>query len=387
MSLSDLILSFAGLARKRDIENLQGNISRLELKNENNRQVIQDAQELLVSKKEELSHVNTQLNILRDEKNLLMRQQDWCGGIALDFPPGTPRELHQRTISFVKYFLRSDFTSFNDLLKASNFSAEEQWALYWCLTYAADAALKDAGRKVEDGITDTFIHHLTSQVQQAKLKLSATALPLQLAYCCIYEQCQPAMKEADVGADVLLIIAGAGLVADGGARLFWIQAKKPRSDPFDLDCGYRNKKGLQFDALMNVNEPQRGSFSLYMQYAIDLPYIASFWLGQKVRPTEKNSIDLKLHGIRCQELISALSAVKANNIGIFSNEKEIIDFLKLKSESKPLHVVIAADGSAKGVQRWPSKSMLENIVDYYEKEFGLKLAPEKNQEKDWGMDM
>lgn len=262
--------------------------------------------------------------------------------------------------------------------------------VYWCLAHAADVALKDVDRKVEDGITNTFVRQLTYQVQQAKFKLPTTALPLQLAHCCIYEQCQPAMKESDVGADLLLIAAGAGLVADAGARLFWIQAKKSNDDPFNLNCRCKNKHGLQIDALLSVNKPQYGSFSLYLQYAEKLAYIPSVWLEVAVPPEGKNNIDLSLHGLRCQELIAALTAVKSDKIGVFSNTSEIIKFLNLSSGVKPLYVVIAADGSTMGLERWESKSMLADIVDYYQKEFGLKMSPERTQEKDqekgWDME-
>lgn len=127
MYLFDFILSITGLAKKSDIRNLQGNITKLKQKREVDRQEIQDVKKLLVMEKDKLSSLKADLKTLKDEKILFIKQQEWCNGIVLDFPPGTPKGLHQNTISYAKYFLKNKLTSFNDLRRLGNFSTESQW--------------------------------------------------------------------------------------------------------------------------------------------------------------------------------------------------------------------------------------------------------------------
>lgn len=307
------------------------------------------------------------------KKKLLLagNRESWCDPKFLEFPPGVPEPLHKSTLVHARYVLNEKLGSFYDLRGRSSFRAPGQWELYWCLAHASKAAIASATVKMEDGITADFVRALEVEAKRLPTMIEEVLPSLQLAYSKIFEQAKPAMKEADVGADVLLIVAGDNLTPDGGARLFWIQAKKARSGgPYMLDCSHKNTSDSQIDALKKVDIPALGSFAIYCQYSSALTFIPSFALTSH-KPSADLKVDLAEHGVRIAELVTAFSAYQNPAITSFSDATAVTAFIGSISTGKPLYVVAATESEDQYLQKWNAHTLVKQIEQHYERELGM----------------
>lgn len=196
---------------------------------------------------------------------------------------------------------------------------------------------------------------------------------LQIAYNAIFEQSEPGLKESQVGADILLIIAGSSLVPNGLARIFWIQAKKaaPDTSPFTLRYGQRNAHGLQVEALSKINAPQKGCFGLYAQYSTKLPYVPSVELDSLSWPNGKLADDLSAIGVRLPEHLVACCTSNSANMGAFSNTNDIKRYLDNVSAKKPLFIVTVTTDGLSLRHELSAGNLLSEISDYYSRKLGI----------------
>lgn len=317
-----------------------------------------------------------------DLKNELDRQK-WCSRHLIELPVDTSLNLRENTLKHLQVFLGKGAAN-HELPNLDKFSCSAQWSLYWCLAHASQAAWTAArAAKDEDGISRAFLAEIG--VQAKKSMTLPNSGNLQIAFNSIFEQSEPGMKEAAVGADILLIVTGSSLVPNGMARIFWIQAKKAKAgeSAFKLHYDYKNAQGLQIEKLSAVNVPARGSFGFYMQYSCQLPYITA--VDERHLPWRDGvlSSDLSQVGTRLPEFLVARTTSHAN-VGAFQSAAELRAYLDQVSEMKPLYIVKATAEGYERKRTYGEKDLLTEITDYYLEKFGLPKAHEHEISHNFG---
>lgn len=264
---------------------------------------------------------------------------------ALPSCPAVPEEFYRKTLRFARSFAPEAMTLI-DLSRAESFGRKEDARVfYWALAHSSCVAHRVARNlKDEDAISGEFLNALATQIHQQSTAGAEASLEIGLG--AIYDNVQPALKEARVGADMLLIVSGNTLVPSGGARLFWLQAKRgTRSNPYILDY-YRepNVSGVtQCDALARVHQPKLGSFGVYALYSDQLPFVSSIFVSESLRENSHVkrlcSISLAKDGARLQELIVA--AAGHSQFGQFESADALLEYLDHASRASivPLRVV------------------------------------------------
>jgi hypothetical protein len=255
--------------------------------------------------------------------------------------------------------------------------------LFWALTHASATAYEDVRRlRNENTTTLKFVERLEAQVATARALLGAD---LQVAVGEILSHRMPALQEASVGADLLLIVSGDGLVAGGGVRLFWIQFKLAEAaESLQLDVyRKRNAKGQsQYEALKGVDRPREGSHSLYALGAADYPFYSSIPVGHlrgvnpDVRATCK--VDLGQRGFRFQELMVCLASYKRDSpatgesgagqarFNSFVTEADVLKFVDAAAAEQSI-IPLSVLGMASGDELVNSNRLVERIAAAWER--------------------
>lgn len=185
------------------------------------------------------------------------------------------------------------------------------------------------------------------------------------------------MKEAAVGADILLIIAGDAMFPNGFARILWIQAKNAApKDPFTLDYSRRNTKGYQVDALARVHEPANGSLGLYAQYAAGLRYIPAVFVDKLIPHTKNYSADLSDIGSRLSELVVACMS-DHRGLGAFADTNALLAYLNKVSDMKPLFIVTITPDRDLSRQPRNNNELLSTVSAFYEEMLGMEHDPDQ----------
>lgn len=180
----------------------------------------------------------------------------------------------------------------------------------------------------------------------------------------IHKKLKPALKEISVGADLLLLISGEGLVPQKGVRLLWLQLKQTinHTKPLELDV-YRAPNasgGTQLGALRIAHQPALGSFGIYALASREYPFFASIPVNdlEDVIPTKHSTcqVDLAQDGVRLQELVLKLSSDPVH--GQFRTGAAVMQFVDILASQAaivPLTVLSVSSGeelvSAKDLAR------------------------------------
>lgn len=233
--------------------------------------------------------------------------------------------------------------------------------LYWALTHASFSAEKSIRRlDKEDVMTSDFVVELEKQLDCAK-KLMGSVLDVYAGE--IHKKLKPALKEISVGADLLLLVSGDGLVPKGGLRLLWLQFKQATDvKPMDLNV-YRAPNaagGTQLGALRVAHRPELGSFGIYALASMGYCFFASILVADlaSVDPGKGSTchVDLAEDGTRLPELVLQLSSDPTH--GHFDTSAAVLEFVDdLASEAAivPLAVLSVSSGeelvSAKHIAR------------------------------------
>ena len=222
--------------------------------------------------------------------------------------------------------------------------------LYWALAHASRSAEEAIGNlKNEDGMTSDFVHALREQLENAHRLLGMQA---SVAVGQIFQNLRPALKEVSVGADLLVMVSGSGLVPRGGVRLFWIQIKRAtEGSPLELDV-YREPNAAgrtQLEAIRAVHSTAAGSFGLYALASSAYDFFASTPVPRLNHVVPKNPLTCKVDlgdlGVRLQELLLALA--KEASLGEFKSGKEVLEYVDNLAAEKaiiPLAVLSVASG-------------------------------------------
>lgn len=386
MSFVSEFLSLLGLASAEDHRAAEAHATELSDKLMHSDNIVAALKRQLQATENALSGSRKECSHLNEKANRMRALQNWCCPRLMEFPPGTPKAIHSNTLRYLRAILGSEASLF-DLGNPAKFSSPAQLSLYWCLAHASNAAaMAAAAAKNEDGISRAFLDELESQAKKAS-SITNEAGKLQIAYNAIFEQNEPAMKEAAVGADILLIIAGSSFVPNGLARIFWIQAKKAGAgvSPFNLRYDQRNTQGLQVEALSKVNEPDRGSFGLYMQYSNELAYVPAVSVSNLSWADGKCVADMSAIGVRLSEfLVTYTCAIK--DVGAFVDTNDLRAYLDEVSEMKPLYVVTATAEGLEYRQELSHNHLLSNISDYYRQKLGLTRTRERERDRSYGLE-
>lgn len=384
MSFSRKFLSLLGLALAEDHRAAKAQISKLTHSLRNAEQSVANLTQQIQQAQSARSASEKKHAELQDEVQRILARHNWCSPHLVEFPVGTPIDLQKRTVDHLRMFLGPK-ASLSDLTNPDKFSSTEQWMLYWCLAHACNAASIATTAKIEDGISRAFLDALAAEAKTASSFLKAGNL--QIAYNAIFEQSEPAMKEAAVGADILLIIAGPSLVPNGLARIFWIQAKKAAAgaSPFTLRYDQQNTQGLQVEALSKVDVPERGSFGLYMQYSNRLSYIPAAHVGDLSWADGTFVGDLSAIGVRLPELLVGCTC-NFSDVGAFENTDKLRVYLDEVSDMKPLYIVTATAGGREYRRELVRGHLLSDISDYYREKLGLTRTHQRERDRGYEME-
>ncbi|CAM3700235.1 hypothetical protein [Roseateles saccharophilus] len=240
--------------------------------------------------------------------------------------------------------------------------------LYWALTQASLSGSKAIDQaKNEDGMTADFVHALESELANAQKHIGSV---VNVAVGHIFQNRKPALKEVSVGADLLILVSGTGLVPRGGVRLFWVQMKQaddPSSMVMDVYREPNAAGGTQLEALRAVHVPGSGSFGLYAMGSASFWFFASTTVDKlaqvmpKVASTCK--IDLGDGGTRFQETLLRLAGDSAH--GEFSTSAAVLKFvddLAAQQSIVPLTVL----GISAGREVVPVKSLVAQAKALWE---------------------
>ncbi len=241
--------------------------------------------------------------------------------------------------------------------------------LYWALTHASVRGFKAIlNLDKEDVMTSDFVTELSTQLARATNLIDST---LDVYAGEIHKKLKPALKELAVGADLLLLISGKGLIPQGGVRLLWLQFKQTtdRVKPFELNV-YRAPNvsgGTQLDALRNAHQPALGSFGIYALASSAYRFFASIPVNdlQHVLPTAKPTckVDLAQDGIRLQELILKLSSDPAHGqFGTKAAVMQFVDTLASRASIVPLAVLSVSSGK----ELVPAKDLVQQIKEAWD---------------------
>lgn len=277
--------------------------------------------------------------------------QNWTSSYLVDFSLEStlPTAFVEKTTS-----ARNKFASVGDTRKlrdVRSFAGGANAAgLFWALTHASREA-HELVRKLRDENTTTlgFVDGLKAELKTAKQLFDAD---LRVAVGQVHSHVVPALKEASVGADLLLVISGDGLVAGGGVRLAWIQFKltsAKRSLAFNVHSEKNVSTGTtQFEALQGVHSIEKGSFSLYALGSLGLPFYAAIpvdWIeGANMDDPSTCKVDLGKQGVRFQELMVMLAG--NTGAGAFSKIGGGTGFSQAGSFRKAADVVAFVDAAA-----------------------------------------
>lgn len=297
-------------------------------------------------------------------------EQAWCNTGFLTFPPGTPSEISTKTSACASRLLNGSPT---DAVDRESFANDSQWAFFWCLTHASRiAALSARLPHNEDGVSGHFLEALSHHAEFANSLIEADQ-NIDIAYAPIYKTIKQQdttnsndtgfAKEADVGADILLVVGGENLVSNGLFNIFWIQAKKckPGQSEFTLHYDESNNTGLQIEAISKIRNEIIGAFSLYIQYSEKLTYTAVADVKDLPFKTGETppAADLRKIGVRLPEWIaSRLVAPKAH--GSFETIEDVTTYLDGATSNKRIFIVSATSGKAPELENAMTK-----LVSHY----------------------
>lgn len=290
----------------------------------------------------------------------------------LVFPPGTPQQLHERTIEYANRMLHRPTQTLVELISRDAFNQVGIWELYWGFVYATQEKQAKVDISSENGISSSLIDGLTKYSQRLAEVDPEYRSSLNIAHCKLYDQIRPGMKEEDAGADLLLVVASDRFASGGGARLIWLQAKRIGAT-YTAECKQENNGGYQIDALQNANHPDKGSFGVYAKFSAKLPFMPAFALKDYVPPKPHLTVDLGAHGVRLPELLAVLAT--APDYGQFADTQAIIAFLDSIALDAPVLLSCITVASPNGAGSWNANDLLNELTQYYDDKLGLKPEP------------
>lgn len=303
------------------------------------------------ARREEVERLLATSNTGKEAADRGLKLLEWTLSHLVDFYMGNslPRPFIAQTLSTRRAFAPIGFMG--KLHDADSFVGGANAAgLFWALTHASDDAY-EAVRMLHDENTSTLrlVENLKVQMKTAHSLFGAD---LKVAVGQILSHRVPALKEVSVGADLLLLISGDGLVPGGGVRLAWIQFKLTRTQKsmmlnFHTERNERTGKA-QFEALQGVHSLERGSFSLYALGSNGHPFYASIpidWIeGVNMEDPSTCKVDLGEKGVRFQELMLMLAG--NTGVGAFSTSSGGAGFSEAGSFGSAAEVLAYVDAAA-----------------------------------------
>ncbi|BCQ52326.1 hypothetical protein [Burkholderia gladioli] len=326
-----------------------------------------------------------------------------------------PEKIVARSETLARAFLVESATFPGDLVKKECFVSPAHWALYWCIASASSFVCGNLGdADGEDGRTGTFLRYLASRMEHVGFELEDDA-QIDIAVSPIWSVNNPVVKEAALGADLLLVLdIGNGEPVKGAAeehaggqtqpsrspcvQLFWMQAKLVEMEKcnvveiYTLDYGREKKASakntaaktaakaahndvaekqvaaqvakepeFQFERLNKVHDPASGSYAFYAQYANQIPFVPVVSVRDLDAPTKKeHKASLIAKGARFAEWLVERTICQAAG----SAAGGVPDAEYASTGGKPMTSGIAGEDLPKTREAWGSFSSFKDIQEF-----------------------
>ena len=313
-----------------------------------------------------LKKLSYELRMQLGEYDLL----SWCYSSTISEVDMLPLPLRVNVKKLAKKLLNNSDDDIKELFWPKKVKSKEIYTLYWSLAYAAKSASNEVKNlSNEDAITTTLIQSLKKHIDELANQNRSDLAYIEIGVSNIFSRIRPAIKESMVGADLLIMFSGRGLLRSGGVKLLWIQAKlekNAQNEKCYLLNYWRplNAAGTyQCDLLRNVHNPQKGSCAIYVQYSY-MPCVLTASIEKLSYPAPSTPADsvvrLNFEGNRFQETITNL--VVDNNIGEFDSAAAVIDFLNQITNKSvvPLNII-----TAYSKYDYEAKETLKDIYRHY----------------------
>jgi len=352
------ILDFFGIALASDLKILQENFDESTTNFTEVNEKLKQSQNEVSKLKKDLNAEENAKEKLQDRLDLLAWADPYLVGFGGD--PSVygdiPNYTDQAWATFGNGDRIGDLRAFKGGINPAG--------LFWALTHASLSGRQSIDKlENEDSMTAAFVNELRTQLGNAEKHLNAS---LNVFAYEISKKLKPALKEVSVGADLLLMISGSGLVRGGGMRLIWVQFKQNQwgqNLPFELDV-YRkaNTKGKkQLDVLRNVHQPDLGSYCIYALASPKINFFSAVSVGQlksvDANDRQQCKIDLKTQGLRFQELLVLLSTHKS--AGQFENSSDVTKFVNSFDANAIMPLTILSVSSGREI--FPSKDIARQL--------------------------
>lgn len=260
--------------------------------------------------------------------------------------------------------------SLMDVCLELRFNKQGLWMIYWLMARVNyETSLEAKNLVIEDAISRYWVARLEHHGKRIR-DLSG----IEIGYDSIHDHRQPAVKEKQVGADILLLIGGKSILPNGGIRAIWIQSKRnTRASGYHLDyLTEKNTDGLQFEALKKVHKPAKGSVGIYVLYSEKLRFLPAIVIDKIPQsiPKDKKPIDLSAEGSRFQELLVAI--LSQEKMGAFMTTQELLDYITSIGGGAPMNIVTVTDDDRE-------LNLLREVSLHYKQELGIERAIDLEQ--------
>lgn len=343
---------------------------------------------------------------LRDKLADVIKAQDisskireWCAlklALPAHYPP-VPQTFVANTLHSLRMCLNKQNAAFDDSCTMSSFQSPAAWGLYWVLANAVKTICPHiaAGRTNEDWLTSCLLQEIKQEAK--RLESFKTKASLEISTSPIYASVKRTaddrtVTERQVGADILLMLAGKDLVPNEGIRIFWVQAKRNNedSDPYVLNY-WRQAAGeekypsklRQYEIIQGRHRPDKGEFALYMMYSPELSVlptipVSKIQFAPHTATRSQCEADLAQDGERLQEFLVRWATDGAMETGQFSTSGLTAHLSEVtKSSGIPHHLVQvhpAGDGRA--------QAQLQEVSEAYQAALGIKTELVQTRERE-----
>jgi hypothetical protein len=290
-------------------------------------------------------------------------------------------KLIQRSATMCSNIFNCQLNNLYDQFARENFKSNSAWGFYWCIANACASAQNEIAQHTnEDGISREWVSRLDQNLINAAQNHGISGMhALEIK---IFEKVVPSIKEHEVGADILLIIAG-NLLPRGGYRAIWIQGKREANSPYTLNfLRTPNEDGrTQYEKLRVMEDRSQGSFAIYTQYST-LPFLISIQTADMPASEEikgkadKHKIDLSVNGIRTQELLCDIAT--STRYGEFDSATSFDSFISSITPAElPLKIIgLSADNDG--------HNMLLTLQQHFDKKRKLARNIGHDRSSDFG---
>jgi len=241
----------------------------------------------------------------------------WKPGEEEPIPPGTFGVPAGNTCAAVEALTHGRTRSPEAL---GQFVFGPTYDLYRILQSAANACYGKPSLK-EDWLTEEFVKRL--ELLEATAEQAGAEFTVLLKMYAVMKHKVPAIQEAQVGADLALIVAGESLLGHAGAKVFWVQAKQPTSTNFQVKVAQDNAscEFRQISSLIQLHSPASGSHALYLLHGqVEHEKGASaLWTSEATGLVGEGGISASALNVPCRIVKKEVAGKKTQHCSVHEN--------------------------------------------------------------------